>query len=424
VAANNLIARAKSILLTPRTEWPVIAAEPDTVGGIYTHYIIIMAAIPAVVHFISAALIGISVPLLGYYRVGIGPALGGALLAYLLTLVAVFVVAFIVDALAPTFGGEKNQVQALKVVAYSYTASWVISIATLIPGFRLIAALVGLVYGIYLLNMGLPITMKCPPDKSVGYTAVTIIVAIVVGVVLSLILSASGGWGLGYNPAPSSVFSVPSGVSSSGGFAPGSASAGLQAWSQRVDAASKQIDAAQKSGDAAAQANAVGAMLGAALGNGAKVQALAPDRLKPLVPDSLDGLKRTQLSVDRSAAMGMQISKAQATYSNGEDHSLNLEIVDSGSLKGLIGFANGWAGVEQDHETDTSYDKTYKSGGQLVHEAWNNQNHDGEYAVIVVDRFSVKVSGKAASVDELKTALAGVNLGALAALKNEGVQSN
>ncbi|HEY4772161.1 MAG TPA: Yip1 family protein [Steroidobacteraceae bacterium] len=423
MAANNLIDRAKSILLTPRTEWPAIAAEPDTVGGIYTRYIIIMAAIPAVVQFISAALIGISVPFLGYYRVGIGPALGGAVLAYLLTLVAVFIVAVIVDVLAPTFGGEKNQVQALKVVAYSYTASWVISIAGLVPGLKLIAALVGLVYGIYLLNMGLPFTMKCPPEKSVGYTAVTIIVAIVVGFVLSLILRAAGGWGLGYNPVPSSTFSAPSGVGSGEGFAPGSAGAGLQAWSKRVDAASKQIDAAQKSGDSAAQANAVGAMLGAALGNDAKVEALAPDRLKPLVPDSLEGLKRTQLSVDRSAAMGMQISKAQATYSDGADHAINLEIVDSGSLKGLVGFANGWAGVEQDHETDTGYDKTYKSGGQLVHEEWNNQNHNGEYAVIVVERFSVKVSGKAANVDELKAALAGVNLGALAALKNEGVQS-
>ncbi len=424
MAANNLIDRAKSILLSPRTEWPLIAAEPDTIGGIYTRYVLIMAAIPAVVQFISAALIGISVPFLGSYRVGIGPALGGAVLAYLLSLVAIFIVALVVDVLAPTFGGEKNQVQALKVVAYSYTASWVISIVGLIPGLRLIAALAGLIYGIYLLNMGLPFTMKCPPERSVGYTAVTIIVLIVVGLILGLILRAAGGWGLGYNPAPASVFSAPSGASSSGGFAPGSAGAGLQAWSKRVEAASKQVDAAQKSGDTAAQANAVGAMLGAALGNGAKVQSLAPERLKPLVPDSLEGLKRTQMSTDRSAAMGMQISKAQATYSDGADHTLNLEIVDSGSLKGLVGFANGWAGVEQDHETDSGYDKTYKSDGQLVHEEWNNQNHTGEYAVIVADRFSVKVSGKAANVDELKTALTGVNLSALAALKNEGVQSN
>jgi hypothetical protein len=422
MAANNLINRAKSILLMPRSEWPVIAAEPDTVGGIYARYIVVMAAIPAAVHFVSASLIGVSVPLLGYYRVGIAAALGTAALTYVLALVGIFILTLIVDALAPTFSGQKSQVQALKTIAYAYTASWVASIIGIIPGLTLIAALVGAIYGIYLLNMGLPFTMKCPQEKAPGYTAVTIIVAIVVAFVLNLIVVSAGGWGFGYSHVPT-VFSAP-GASDRGSFARGSAAAGLQAWSSKMAAASKQVDAAQKSGDPTAQANAVGQMLGAALGSGGKVESLAPDRIKPFVPDSLDGLKRTQMSADRTAAMGVQISKAEATYSDGADHNLKLEITDSGSLKGLVGFAGGWAGVEQDHETDTGYDKTYKSGGQLVHEKWDNQSHSGEYGVIVGDRFSVTVSGNAASIDELKSVLANINLTGLTALKNEGVQPN
>jgi hypothetical protein len=422
MAANNLINRAKSILLMPRSEWPVIAAEPDTVGGIYARYIVVMAAIPAAVHFVSASLIGVSVPLLGYYRVGIAAALGTAALTYVLALVGIFILTLIVDALAPTFSGQKSQVQALKTIAYAYTASWVASIIGIIPGLTLIAALVGAIYGIYLLNMGLPFTMKCPPEKAPGYTAVTIIVAIVVAFVLNLIVVSAGGWGFGYSHVPT-VFSAP-GAGDRGSFARGSAAAGLQAWSSKMAAASKQVDAAQKSGDPTAQANAVGQMLGAALGSGGKVESLAPDRIKPFVPDSLDGLKRTQMSADRTAAMGVQISKAEATYSDGADHNLKLEITDSGSLKGLVGFAGGWAGVEQDHETDTGYDKTYKSGGQLVHEKWDNQSHSGEYGVIVGDRFSVTVSGNAASIDELKSVLAHINLTGLTALKNEGVQPN
>jgi hypothetical protein len=422
MAAKNIIDRAKSILLTPRSEWPVIAEEPDTVGGLYTKYIVIMAAIPAVVHFISASLIGVSVPILGYYRVGVTAALSAAILSYVLALVGIFIVTLIVDALAPTFGGQKNQVQALKTVAYAYTASWVASIIGIIPGLTLIAALAGGIYGIYLLNMGLPFTMKCPPEKSVGYTAVTIIVAIIIAFVLNLIVVSAGGWGIGPNRIPT-AFSA-SGASDNGGFARGSAGAGLQAWSNKMAAASQQVDAAQKSGDANAKANAVGAMLGAALGSGGKVESLTPDRIKPFMPDSLAGLKRTEMSADRSAAMGVQISKAEATYSDGADHRLKLEITDTGSLKGLVGFAGGWAGVEQDHETDTGYDKTYKNNGQLVHEKWDNQSHNGEYGVIVGDRFSVTISGKAASIDELKAALASINLSGLAALKNEGVQPN
>ena len=65
-----------------------------------------------------------------------------------------------------------------------------------------------------------------------------------------------------------------------------------------------------------------------------------------------------------------------------------------------------------------------KSGGQLVHEKWDNQSHSGEYGVIVGDRFSVTVSGNAASIDELKSVLANINLTGLTALKNEGVQPN
>ena len=422
MAAKNIIDRAKSILLTPRAEWPAIAEEPDTVGGLYTKYIVIMAAIPAVAHFISASLIGVSVPILGYYRVGVTAALSAAILGYVLALVGIFVVTLIVDALAPTFGGQKNQVQALKTVAYAYTASWVASIVGLIPGLALIAALAGGIYGIYLLNMGLPFTMKCPPEKSVGYTAVTIIVAIIIGFVRNLIVVSAGGWGIGPNRIPTAFSAAGSG--DNGGFARGSAGAGLQAWSNKMAAASQQVDAAQKSGDANAKANAVGAMLGAALGSGGKVESLLPDRIKPFVPDSLACLKRTEMSADRSAAMGVQISKAEASYSDGADHRLKLDITDSGSLKGLVGFAGGWAGVEQDHETDTGYDKTYKNNGQLVHEKWDNQSHNGEYGVIVGDRFSVNVSGKAASMDELKAALASINLSGLAALKNEGVQPN
>jgi Yip1 domain len=423
VDINKIITRAKSILLTPRTEWPVIAAEPDTVGGLYSGYILVMAAIPAIVRFISSTLIGVSVPFLGSFRLPIAAGLTSAVLTYVLTLVGTFIVALIVEALAPSFSAEKNRVQALKVVAYAYTASWVASIIGIIPGLGLLAALAGLVYGIYLLNMGLPYTMKCPPDKAIGYTAVTIIVAIVVTLLLGLIVRSVGGYGMGFGRGfagyPTSGYTHPG-----GDFAAGSTGAALQAWTKKMADASKQVDAAQKSGDPSAQANAVGQMIGAAVGSGGKVESLAPDQLKPFVPDALQGLKRTQLSVDRSGAMGVQISKATATYADDAQHRLNLEITDTGSLKGLVGFASGWAGVEQDTETDTGYDKTYKSGGQLVHEKWDTRGNFGEYGVVVGDRYTVKVSGNAASIDELKAAVASVNLAGLDALKNQGVAPN
>ena len=143
---NKIISRAKAILLTPKTEWPIIAAEPDSIAGIFTGYILVMAAIPAIIRFLSASVIGVSVPFLGSYRVDIGTALTTAVISYVLSLVGLCIVALIVEALAPTFGGEKNRVQAFKTVAYAFTASWVASIIGIIPGLGLIAALAGLIY--------------------------------------------------------------------------------------------------------------------------------------------------------------------------------------------------------------------------------------------------------------------------------------
>ena len=420
---NKIITRAKAMLLAPRTEWPLVAAEPATVGGLYSGYIMVLAAIPALVRFLSSTLIGVSVPFLGSYRVSIATGVTTAVLTYVMALVWTYVVALIVDALAPTFGAEKNRVQALKTVAYSSTAYWVASVIGIIPGLGLLATLAGGIYSLYLLNMGLPYTMKGPPEKAIGYTAVTVIVAIIVGWVLALIVASVAGLGLGIGRGLTGLGSSTY-TPRSGDFAAGSTGAALQAWSKRMEAATKQVDAAQKSGDPSAQANAVGQMIGAAVGSGGKVESLAPDQIKPFVPDTLQGLKRTQLSVDRSGALGVQISKASATYTDDDQHRLELQITDTGSLKGLVGFAAGWAGVEQDNETDTGYDKTYKSGGQLVHEKWDKRGNSGEYGVVVGDRFSVDVSGSASSIDELKAAVASVNLAGLEALKNQGVQAN
>jgi len=407
---SNLIGRAKSILLTPRTEWQVIAAETDTIRGIYTGYIMILAAIPAAKLLLSSRFLGVSI-------------LPVVITTYVLSLAGTFLVALIVDALAPTFGGQKDRVQALKVVAYAYTAAWVAAIIGIVPGLGLLSALAGMVYGLYLLYLGLPFTMKCPAEKSLGYTIVTVIVAIVVSIVLGLIVRSVGGFGaFGGGPlvgilrpqaTGSSVFSDHS--------ATGNA---LNDYAKRMDDASKQLESAQKSGDAAAKANALGQFMGTALGSGGKVESLAPDQIKTFLPEELDGLKRTQQAVERNGAIGMQISKATATYSDGANRSLQLEIVDAGSLKGVVGFASSWAGVEQESQTDSGYDKTYKSGGQLVHEQWNNNTKNGDYSTFIADRFSVKVSGQASDISDLKRAAASINTSGLAALKNSGVAAN
>lgn len=192
---NKLIERVKNILLTPKTEWPVIANEPATIADLYKNYIVILAAIPAVFGFVKSSLIGISIPMVGTFRVGIGAGITQAVIQYALALGLTYVVALIIDALAPTFGGQKNQVQALKTTAYAYTASWVASIGTIVPWLGFLIAIAGGIYGIYLMYLGLPQTMKSPPERAVGYTAVVIISAIVLGWICALLVGMVIGGG-------------------------------------------------------------------------------------------------------------------------------------------------------------------------------------------------------------------------------------
>ena len=178
-----LMERAKNILLQPKQEWPVIDAEQTSIGALYTGYIIPLAAIGPIAQLIGFSVFGMHIPFTSVtYRVPLSYGIKGAVIGYVLALLSPFVLALIIDALTPTFGGQKNQIQALKAAAYSSTAAWVAGIFALIPALSILGIL-GL-YSLFLLYLGLPVVMKAPQDKAVGYTVVVIIGAIVLYLVI------------------------------------------------------------------------------------------------------------------------------------------------------------------------------------------------------------------------------------------------
>jgi hypothetical protein len=183
----TLVDRVKRILLSPRTEWEVIEAEQTTPAALYRDYIAPLAAIGPVAHFLGNTVIGIPVPLGGTIRAPIGPSLGSALVSYVLILAGIYILAVIIDALAPTFNSQRSPTQALKLAAYSSTAGWVIGIFGLIPWIRPLEIL-GL-YSLYLLYLGLPVLMKTPREKVLPYTGVIALA----GVVLFITVGAVAG---------------------------------------------------------------------------------------------------------------------------------------------------------------------------------------------------------------------------------------
>jgi Yip1-like protein len=174
----NLVERVKAILLSPKTEWPVIESESGDAQYLFTNYVAILAAVPAV-----AALIGYTL-----FGLGLGSALIFAIFGYLMSCIAWYFAGLVIDGLAPTFGGIKNFPNALKVASYSWTAAWVSGIFHLIPRLSVLI-LVGVIYSIYLLWLGLPVLMKSPPDRAAGYTAAVAIVVFVVMIIVGMIIA-------------------------------------------------------------------------------------------------------------------------------------------------------------------------------------------------------------------------------------------
>ena len=176
----NLIPRVKDILLQPKVEWPKIAAEAETPQSIYLGYIAILAGIGPLVMLIRMNIVA-------------------AVVQYVIVLVVTLLLAWIVDLLATTFGGEKNFVQSLKLVAYSYTGPWIAGIFLFLPVLGAIIGLLAAIYAWYTFYLGVPVLKKCPQDKAVGYTIVVVICGILLGAVLAgfLVSMVIGGGVMG-----------------------------------------------------------------------------------------------------------------------------------------------------------------------------------------------------------------------------------
>ena len=404
VEQKDLVARVKAILLSPKTEWPVIAEEPATVGEIYKNYVIILAAIPAVTGFIVMSVIGVTVPFGGgTFRIPIMSGLGGALVTYGLSLAGIYVVALIIDALAPTFGGTKNQIQALKAAAYAYTAYWVTSVAQILPFLGMLIALAGGLYSLYLLYLGLPTMMKSPRERALPYTAVVVLGAIVIGFIMSMVASSMFGLPRGMNFDADTTETE---------LDPDSPLGQLQEYGKRMEEAGKKLESAQQSDDPQAQQEALGELFGAVLGSDGNVEALPIDRIAGFAPKAIGDLPRTDISSERNAMFGVQVSQMRATYSDDADRYLELEITDFGGTAGLLSVAS-WAGIKHEWQNADGFERSYKVDGRAVHERWDNRSGNGEFGVVVGKRFLVQASGQVASIDTLKLAVASVDLAEL-----------
>lgn len=375
---NPLVARAKNILLTPKSEWARIDAERATVRSIYVPYVLVLAAIGPLAMLIGGQVFGY-----GAFGVHFRPTLVSGLVTavtgYGLALAGVFVLALVIEALASSFGGTKDRIQALKVAAYASTAAWLAGIFQIYPQLAVLGIL-GL-YSLYLLYLGLPVLMKAPADKALGYTVVTVIVAVVLWIVIGALTTAVTG-------------ALTRGANMGGAFGSGAATVTLPG-GERVETRGLE-EAARRMEEASAR-----------IAEGRATPVAAPADLAALLPASVGGLGRVSLESETSGVEGMNASAAEAVYERG-DARITLTVADMGDMA-VLGNLAGALGVQSSREDDDGYERVGRVDGRMTRESWSRSSRQGEYSVMVADRFQVQAEGANVDMDVLRAAVNGVD---------------
>ncbi len=396
---RRLVARVRQILFSPAQAWPEIEREPATIGGIYRQYLVWLALVPAIAGFIGASIIGYRS--LGFGgRLGVGAGLVQLVVGFVLTLVATYVVSLVVDWLAPRFGGTSNRLAAFKLVAYASTAALLGGIFAIVPPLGLLGLLAA-IYSIYLLHLGLPVLMKNPPGRTLLYTISVVVCAFVV----NLLVAGIVGWFL---PSPA----VPGRTDI--GATPRQDSDAVTAAKvdelvRRIEEMSRRMEAASHGGDAEqlarASREAVGEM---ARGTGGR-KPLDAATLKAVLPESVHGMKRRGYEAETSSMMGLNMSTAKASYED-RKRSLRLEIIDTGSAAGLLSGVAGWANVMVDRETDTSTEKTWRSGDRVINVRADKDGSRADYKLLLPNGIVIEARGRHMSVEDVTAVVTGLDL--------------
>jgi hypothetical protein len=189
----SIVQRAKNIILNPSDEWNVIASEPATIGGLYTGYATPLALIPLVSTILFTGILGISAA----DMMGLGNGMpmdlmaisGMAAFSFILSLVTLFVMGTIVRLVSPSFNGTSDKVQAMKLMTYASTPSWVVALISWIPFLGALLSFAAIAYVVYLIYLGLHPVLGVPKEKVAGFTVVIILIYVVLVLIISGIVA-------------------------------------------------------------------------------------------------------------------------------------------------------------------------------------------------------------------------------------------
>lgn len=424
----NIVQRATNITLNPVSEWGVIEPEVTTPGDLYKTYIIPLSAIPVVCTFIGTTMIGTTLPFIGNFRTPIGVGATTLVMSFLFGLLSIFLISLIIDALAPSFGGQKNSMQALKATAYAFTPAWLAGVLSIIPMLGILS-IVASVYSVYVLYKGLPVLMKAPTERAMGYTIVTVICAIVLSIVMGAIsasvvgLSAltSGGFNLSNHTPKTEISDAEAGA----------ALEKLTTFAKKMESVQKsaKTDLPSDERSTEAQSTEVTSEAAETQADVVQIDAVNPEKLKTVIPAAIGSATRMSLESEKNSDSGYESSKVVALYTEEvATKTVSVTITDYGNNVNSSNFQ--WIEGDSDKETEMASVKVHeKSGlvdGRRTHESItsiNGQNATSfQYDVLVANRFVIEVSAMNADVAAIKSAIGKVLFEKLEAMKDDGVK--
>jgi energy-converting hydrogenase Eha subunit A len=183
-----IFSRAWGLFTESTKEWEQIRKEETTLASLFAGYVLPVAAVPTFAGMLGQLIFGERMPEGGVRRPEFITALIGAIVACLAVVALVYLVGLLINLIAEQFDGDRHEMNAFKVAAYSPTPVLVTGLAAIYPGLWWVA-LFGVAGSAYLMYRGLPILMRSPQDRAAGYATTVMIVALIL---LLLILMLTG----------------------------------------------------------------------------------------------------------------------------------------------------------------------------------------------------------------------------------------
>lgn len=398
-----LLQRVLDMLMRPRDTWLQIDAEDGNPARIYLSYLVFLAAIPAVAGFFGYSLIGVGAFGISV-RVPVVQGLVSMVVGYVLSLAMVYLLALIANLLAPRFQAQQDMGSAFKLVAYASTAGMLGGVFSILPSLAMLGLLAAL-YSVYLIYTGVPVLMKAPQEKAVGYTAALVVCGILAGIVVGLATSlvTPGARGLGGGIA---------GMGDTGSVTMKVPGTDIKIDTGRLEEASRKMEEAQAKGDTQAAAKAATEMMGAALG-GKGGEPFAPKLLRDTLPERVGDLPRTAIVARSESAMGMQFTHVSAQYTH-EDKEVEIQIQDLGAVPALRMAMAGWATTTAESENADEVERIYRQGDTTIKESYRKDGSSADVALMLPNGVMVQAYGRL-PVEDLKRHLLplGQKLGAL-----------